>query len=120
MINAMNRVQSSVSQSQVKGIESLAHRDPSTFSEKELRSVSREFESLLVQQMYKSMRSTVPKDKWLNGGMKQDIFEDMLYEQYAKETSQVGGLGLGDMVYRYLKQTAGSKSSDDIGQHGKA
>lgn len=110
MITAINQAQSSIGQSHMQGIENLAHRDPSTFSEKDLRNTSREFESLFVQQLYKSMRKTVPKDKWLNGGLKQDIFQDMLYEQYAKETSQAGGLGLGDMVYRYLKQTAGKKT----------
>ncbi len=70
--------------------------------DKKLKEVSQEFESLFINQLFKSMRSTVPKDEWLNGGLKQDIFEDMLYNEYSKNISKSGGIGLGDMVYKYL------------------
>ena len=71
--------------------------------DKKLREVSREFESIFVNQLFKSMRSTFPKDELLDGGMRKDIFEDMLYDEYAKKVSHAGGIGLGDMVYRFLK-----------------
>ena len=69
---------------------------------KRLKEVSQEFESLFLNQMFKTMRNTIPKDDLLNGGLKQEIFEDMLYNQYAVNISKNGGIGLGDMVYRYL------------------
>jgi Rod binding domain-containing protein len=36
--------------------------------------------------------------------MKQDIFEEMLYSEYAKMTSQAGGIGLSDRVYDFLNR----------------
>jgi len=70
--------------------------------EEDIKAVSREFESLFINQLFKSMRRTIPKSDWLNGGLKQEIFEDMLYDEYSKKISHAGGIGLGDMVYRFL------------------
>ena len=84
-------------------IKTLEKQNYKEMSDKKLKDVSSEFESLFVNMLFKEMRKTIPKDQWLDGGMKQEIFEDMLYSEYAKNFSKNGGLGLGDMVYRYLK-----------------
>ncbi|OHD57523.1 MAG: hypothetical protein A2014_04745 [Spirochaetes bacterium GWF1_49_6] len=77
----------------------------SAMEDKQLKQVSDEFASLLIQEMYKAMRNTVPKDEWLNGGLKQDIFEDMLYTEYSRQSAYNGGLGLGKMIYDFLNRT---------------
>ena len=45
----------------------------------ELYKVSVEFEALFIKQMLDVMRKTVKKEGLLNGGMSEEIFEDMLY-----------------------------------------
>ncbi|NCN04855.1 MAG: muramidase [Spirochaetales bacterium] len=66
-----------------------------------LREVAEEFESLLVKQMLDSMRATRKKENDLvNGGMAEDIFEDMLYTEYSRLMSKTGNLGLSDMIVR--------------------
>ncbi|NPV38658.1 MAG: hypothetical protein HPY78_05235 [Brevinematales bacterium] len=77
--------------------------------EKRMQEVAAEFESLFVNELFKSMRRTVPKNDYLNGGLRQDIFEDMLYQEYARKISHSGGLGLGEMVYKYLLSTQKEK-----------
>ncbi|MCX7882642.1 MAG: rod-binding protein [Brevinematales bacterium] len=77
--------------------------------EKRMREVAAEFESLFVNELFKSMRRTVPKSDYLKGGLRQDIFEDMLYQEYARKISHSGGLGLGEMVYKYLLSTKTQK-----------
>ncbi len=76
--------------------------DVKKLSNEEILKVSREFESIFINQLFKSMRKTIQKSDWLNGGLKQEIFEDMLYEEYSKKIAHSGGIGLGDMVYRFL------------------
>ena len=83
-------------------INSIEKRNYKGMNEKKIKETSQEFESLFIEQLFKSMRSTVPKDEWLNGGLKQDIFEDMLYGEYSKLISKSGGIGLGDMVSKFL------------------
>lgn len=84
---------------------SYQNRNYKNMDDKRLKDVSQQFESIFINQLFKSMRNTVPKDEWLNGGLKQDIFEDMLYDEYSKNISKQGGIGLGSMVYQYLKST---------------
>jgi hypothetical protein len=47
-----------------------------------------EMESLFVSKMLKEMRKTVHKTDWLNGGFAEEIFEDMLYDEYSKSVSK--------------------------------
>ncbi|MEJ5284532.1 MAG: rod-binding protein [Brevinematia bacterium] len=83
-------------------INKLKSVDPKKLDSKQILAVSREFESLFINQLFKSMRKTIQKSDWLNGGLKQEFFEDMLYEEYSKKIAHSGGIGLGDMVYKFL------------------
>jgi peptidoglycan hydrolase FlgJ len=70
----------------------------------ELYKVSQDFEALLIKQMLDAMRKTINKDDELlsttsNG---QGIYEDMLYDEYARSMSQTAGFGLADSIYREL------------------
>lgn len=61
-----------------------------------------EFEALFIKQMLSAMRKSVQKTGLLDGGMAQDIFEDMLYDEYAKTMAKSAGFGLADTVYLEL------------------
>jgi len=64
-----------------------------------LTAVAKEFESLFAKQMLDSMRDTLnPEADMLNGGMAQDIFDDMLYDEYARMIAESGTLGIADMI----------------------
>ncbi len=58
-----------------------------------------EIESLFVAKMFKEMRSTVNKTEWLSGGFAEEIFEDMLYDEYALQMSKNSTLGMAKMAY---------------------
>lgn len=68
-----------------------------------LYQAAQDFESLFVKQMLSSMRSTVEKSGMMDGGMGEDIFEDMLYDQYAKNMTQSASFGLADSLYSQLQ-----------------
>ena len=64
-----------------------------------LREVAGEFEALFVKQMVDSMRATLNEENRLvDTGMAGEIFEDMLYDEYASVMAKTGGFGLADMV----------------------
>ncbi len=67
-----------------------------------LMNASLEMESLLVGNMLKAMRKTVPKNEWLHGGQAEEIFEDMLYDEYAMTLSRNSNLGIARMIYDQL------------------
>ena len=69
----------------------------------ELYKVSQDFESLFIKQMLDVMRKTIHReDDLLNGGIGQDVYEDMLYGEYAKKMAATAQFGLADMIYRQL------------------
>jgi len=63
-----------------------------------------EFESLFVNMMLKEMRATVEKSGLIDGGQAEEIFSDMLYDEYAKDMSKNAGFGLADAVYVELSR----------------
>jgi flagellar protein FlgJ len=68
----------------------------------ELKEACRDFEAIFIKQMLDSMKKTVPESGLLEGGMAEDIFEDMLYQEYATIISKSGDLGIAEMVYKQL------------------
>lgn len=73
--------------------------------DKKLKEVCIQMESIFVNQMLKAMRQTLNKENdILYGGMAQEIFEDMLYNEYALKLSKTANLGLAKMLYNQLKQ----------------
>ena len=52
---------------------------------KKLKQACIDFESLFIKQMLNSMRKTIDRADLFGRGMGEDIFEDMLYDEYAKK-----------------------------------
>ncbi len=63
-----------------------------------------EFESIFVNMMLKEMRATVDESGLIDGGQAEDIFSDMLYDEYAKSMTKSAGFGLADAVYLELSR----------------
>lgn len=73
---------------------------PSGDGRQQLRAVAKEFESLFVKQMLDSMRATLNKENnLLDGGMAENIFEDMLYDEYSRMIASTGSLGVAELIY---------------------
>ncbi len=63
-----------------------------------------EMESLFLNQMFKEMRQTIHKTGWLHGGHAEEIFEDMLYDEYSLKVSKNSNLGLAKMIYDQMSR----------------
>ena len=61
-----------------------------------------EFESIFIKQMLNVMRKTVDKSGFLSGGFAEEIFEDMLYDDYAKKMAENANFGLANLIYEQL------------------
>jgi flagellar protein FlgJ len=79
-----------------------------------VKKVAKEFESLFVGMMLKSMRETVGKDKLTDGGHGEEVYRSMLDQEYAKALSEHGGVGLAAMMERQLAKPvpAGSQGTN--------
>ena len=67
-----------------------------------LRESSREFEALLLMEMMKSMRQSVPDGGLFEKDTSTEIFRDMLDTETAKAASKGKGLGIGEAMYNQM------------------
>ncbi|MDP4093807.1 MAG: rod-binding protein [Bacillota bacterium] len=84
--------------------------------EKQLKSVCQDFESIMLNMMYKEMKATVPKSDLIPEDSGNDIFTSMMDEDLMNEASKGNGIGLGDMLYKQLsKQLQNTYKVEDGG-----
>lgn len=91
MLSAQARVTKAQGQAKSKGQDNEA-----------LRKLSRDFEAIFVQSLFKEMRSTVPEGGLFKKGMAESTFVEMLDAEVAKTAVQKQGYGIADALYRQL------------------
>ncbi|MFH1564016.1 MAG: rod-binding protein [Nitrospirota bacterium] len=64
-----------------------------------LKEVSYEVEAIFINQLLKEMRTSVPKGSLFHGGSAENIFEDMLFDEYAKLMAKSDQFGLSRQIY---------------------
>jgi len=62
-----------------------------------------ELETFLVKNLLNGMRNTVQKSGLIEEGFAGKMYEDMLYDEYAKDFTKNANFGLAEMAYRQLK-----------------
>ena len=77
-----------------------------------LRKAAQQLEGVFVQQLYKSMRDTVPQQEGIvSGGAGEDIFTGLMDQHLAAETPKHWEGGLSDALYRQLRRGLPSDAS---------
>lgn len=70
-----------------------------------LKQACTEFEALFIKQMLDSMRKTINKqDDMIKPGIADNIFQDMLYDEYSRKMAKTGDFGIADMLYKQFTQ----------------
>ncbi len=77
--------------------------DTTTYN-KNLRNACDGFEEIFVHKLIQVMRGSSDKDNLLSGGRGEEIFQDMLDENYSKLITQSRALGLSDLIYEQTKK----------------
>ena len=86
-----------------------AHLAPSAKIDKssKLYEQCQEFESIFVKMMLTEMQKTVDKSSDLtSGGYGEEVFQDLLNDEYSKSMSKSADFGLADQLYRQLSLLA--------------
>lgn len=67
----------------------------------------RELETFVVKALLEGMRKTVQKSGLTDAGFAGKMYEDMLYDEYAKSLARNSGFGLADQAYLELSGRRG-------------
>lgn len=77
-----------------------------------LRQAAQQFEAIMLNQMMKAMRATVPDDG-VFGSAEGRTFQGLLDQQWVSQMSQSGGVGLADVLVRQLGHHLPGKAADE-------
>ena len=69
-----------------------------------MRQACQEFESVFISYMMTSMRKTVQRSEFMNGGFQEDVYLSMMDEEIARAVARGPGIGLADALYRQISQ----------------
>ncbi|PKM76316.1 MAG: muramidase [Firmicutes bacterium HGW-Firmicutes-15] len=61
-----------------------------------------ELESVFLNKIMECMRATIPKSDLVEKSFATETFESMLDEEYSKQMSKTGSIGLADILYKQL------------------
>ncbi len=78
----------------------------SSSSDEKLMDACKNFETYLLEQVFKNMEKTVPKSEEEENNDYMNQFGDMLYEQYAEEATKNQNIGLAQMLYDSMKRNS--------------
>lgn len=87
---------------------------PKRDNNEELRKALKDFESLFINQMLKTMREGLGKSEMFHGGSGEDIYTSMLDEELAKSMSNAGGIGLEKMLMKQMSNEYGKAAAMDL------
>lgn len=99
----------------IKGLGKLVNIPEAKVPEKPLplnqdpKAAAEQFEGILVQEMLKSMWSTLPKEGLLTGSHEESMYRDLFNEALAKSISEGQGIGIKDVILKDLNALSKKK-----------
>lgn len=75
------------------------------------RQAAEQFEQIFVSMMMRAMRNTIPTDSLIPESTAQNIYTEMLDNEYSNLISKHGSLGLADMIVKQLGDSETSSSA---------
>ena len=103
IIYMVNTYWDSIQNNSTSNIEASGSKDYSDATDEELMDVCKEFEAYFLEQMFKAMRNTVPKEEESSSST-YGMFEDNLYQEYAKQAAESGQIGIAQTLFEQMKR----------------
>ena len=103
--NMYSDVLSANNQSTTK-MENKLNTDLTQATDDELMDVCKQFEAYFVEQMFKSMMKTVPKNEEMSASTSTltDYYKDEMMRELATESTETNSLGLAQTLYEQMKR----------------
>ena len=80
--------------------------DYSNATGEELMEACKEFEAYFLEQMFKAMVNTIPKNEEMSGSTStlMDYYTDEMVQELASDSTEQNSLGLAQMLYEQMKR----------------
>lgn len=111
--SAYNDIYASASSQSASKLESKLDTDYSKATDDELLETCKEFEAYFLEQVFKEMMKTIPKNDEEESGANSTMMEysqELMIQSLASDSTENSGLGLAQMLYEQMKQNYGLNS----------
>ncbi len=87
-------------------LENQLNTDKSNATDEELLDACKQFEAYFVEQMFKSMLKTIPKNEEMSGSSStlMDYYTDEMVRELAADSTETNSLGLAQTLYEQMKR----------------
>jgi len=113
-VSDMNTLQTSIQgmgqQAELRRMEQDLKAGQGSEDRQELKETCQEFESLFIQKLWSSMRKTVPQGSLLHSKA-EEHYMSLFDQAFAREMSQNGGIGLGEVLLQQLQSRLEASST---------
>lgn len=75
---------------------------PRNASLEKMRETAQDFEAVFLSQMMKPMFEGIQTDGMFGGGQAEQMYRDLMVDEYGKSVSKAGGIGIADAVMREM------------------
>lgn len=88
----------------------------SAASADELMDACKQFEAYFIEQMYKAMMKTVPKNEGMSNysSTMMDYYQEQMIQSMATDTTKQNSLGLAQMLYEQMKRNYGIVDASEV------
>ncbi|MBN2751534.1 MAG: rod-binding protein [Rhodospirillaceae bacterium] len=80
----------------------LAAKNSKTTNREEISQVAQDFESMFLSQMFQCMFEGMEADPVFGGGKAESMYRSLMVDEYGKQVSKHGGVGIAEAVSRTL------------------
>jgi flagellar protein FlgJ len=81
---------------------SKASKNVTDSENKKLKQACKDFESIFLGYMLKSMRKTVEKNELMGNRQEEELFQDMMDDEICKSAADTNSIGIADTLYKQL------------------
>lgn len=87
-------------------LENQLKTDMTSATDDELMDACKQFEAYFLEQMFKAMVNTIPKNEDMSGSTStlMDYYTDEMVQQLASDSTENNSLGLAQMLYEQMKR----------------
>lgn len=86
-----------------KKFENVQINKNSKYDDKKIKEIASDFASLFIKIMLNELKNSLsPKDDILYGGFREEIWKDMLFDEYSKKLARTSLNSLSEMIYKSI------------------
>ncbi|MBN2326786.1 MAG: rod-binding protein [Candidatus Omnitrophica bacterium] len=89
---------------QIESLKAISLRGQKKISDEQMRETAQQFEEIMIRQLLKEMRKTVPQNGIIQDSHATEMYMEMVDDNLAGQLADSQSLGISELIYQEMKQ----------------